>query len=179
MQRAQLSVGPAAARGRASPAHMLQVHTRTPSAAAPPPNLRARREARQPPRDTTCARHRHVLARLQQKRRRAPPVLLTACALLPRCRQSQLRAVGLDGHRALDIYTTTGRRDVDTTVTMIRPPSRQRSPAWPRRREACACEACACEPGAVVLEGAAPSAHCLARSPSSTAPSTPSWSSAP
>jgi hypothetical protein len=41
-----------------------------------------------------------------------------------------------------------------------------------RRREAC-------DPGAVVLEAAAPSAHCSTRSPSSTAPSTPSWSSAP
>jgi hypothetical protein len=37
--------------------------------------------------------------------------------------------------------------------------------AWPRRREACACEACeACLPGAVVLEAAAPSAHCSTRS---------------
>ena len=50
------------------------------------------------------------------------------------------------------------------------------SAAWPRRREACAC---ACDPGAVVLEAAAPSAHCSTRSPSRTAPSTPSWSSAP
>ena len=50
------------------------------------------------------------------------------------------------------------------------------SAAWPRRREACACEAC--EPGAVVLEAAAPSAHCSTHSPSRTAPSTPSWSSA-
>jgi hypothetical protein len=48
------------------------------------------------------------------------------------------------------------------------------SAAWPRRREACACE-----PGAVVLGAAAPSAHCSTRSPSRTAPSTPSWSSAP
>ena len=43
------------------------------------------------------------------------------------------------------------------------------------RRVACAC---ACEPGAVVLEAAAPSAHCSTHSPSRTAPSTPSWSSA-
>jgi hypothetical protein len=50
--------------------------------------------------------------------------LLTAFALLPRCRQPQLRALGLDGHCALDISATTSRRDVDTTVTMIRPPSR-------------------------------------------------------
>ena len=35
--------------------------------------------------------------------RAASPVLLTACALLSRCRQPQLRAVGHDGHRALDI----------------------------------------------------------------------------
>ncbi len=51
--------------------------------------------------------------------RAASPVLLTGCALLPRCRQPQLRAVGLDGHRALDISATTGRRNVDTTVTRI------------------------------------------------------------
>jgi hypothetical protein len=59
--------------------------------------------------------------------RAASPVLLTACALLPRCRQLQLRALGLDGHRALDISATTGRRDVDTTVTRIRPSSRPRA----------------------------------------------------
>jgi hypothetical protein len=57
----------------------------------------------------------------------ASPVFLTACALLPRCRQPRLRAVGLDGHRALDIYVTTGRRDVHTTVTRIRPPARPRA----------------------------------------------------
>ena len=49
--------------------------------------------------------------------RPASPVLLTACALLARCRQPQLRAVGHDGHRALDISATTGRHDVDTSVT--------------------------------------------------------------
>ena len=59
--------------------------------------------------------------------RAASPVLLTACALLPRYRQPQLREVGLDGHRALDVSVTTGRRDVDTTVTRIRPPARPRS----------------------------------------------------
>ena len=59
--------------------------------------------------------------------RAASPVLLTVCALLPRCRQPQLRAVGLDGHRALDSFATTGRRDVDTTVTRIRPPARPRA----------------------------------------------------
>ena len=56
--------------------------------------------------------------------RAASPVLLTACALLPRCRQPQLRAVGLGGHRVLDISATTGRRDVDTTVT---PPAHPRA----------------------------------------------------
>jgi hypothetical protein len=56
--------------------------------------------------------------------RAASPVLLTAFALLPWCRQLQLREVGLDGHRALDIFGTTIRRDVDTTVTRIRPSSR-------------------------------------------------------
>ena len=78
--------------------------------------LCARREARRPPRNATCTRHRHEQARA------ASPVLLTACSLLTRCRQPQLRAVGLDGHRALDIFATTGRRNVDITVTMIDPP---------------------------------------------------------
>eukprot|EP00900_Chrysochromulina_parva_P013983 jgi/Chrpa1/22586/Chrysochromulina_OHIO_Genome00022287-RA len=32
--------------------------------------------------------------------------------------QPQLRAVGLDGHRALDISATTSRRDIDTTLTV-------------------------------------------------------------
>ena len=79
-------------------------------------HLCARREARRPPRNATCTRHRHEQARA------ASPVLLTACALLTRCRQPQLRAVGLDGHCALDIFATTGRRNVDITVTMIDPP---------------------------------------------------------
>jgi hypothetical protein len=35
-----------------------------------------------------------------------------------------MREVGLDGHRALDISATTGRHNVDSLVTMIRPPSR-------------------------------------------------------
>ena len=73
--------------------------------------------------------------------RAASPVLLTACALLPRCRQPQLREVGLDGHRALDISATTGRRDVDTTVTRIQPSSRpQALPLGPRAaRSLCMC----------------------------------------
>eukprot|EP00900_Chrysochromulina_parva_P006311 jgi/Chrpa1/15681/Chrysochromulina_OHIO_Genome00019244-RA len=42
--------------------------------------------------------------------------LLTAQGYQPTIhRQPQLREVGLDGHRALDISATTGRRDVDTT----------------------------------------------------------------
>jgi hypothetical protein len=72
-------------------------------------------------RDATCPGHRLVRARAPS------PVLLTDCALLPRCRQPQLREVGLEGHRALDISATTGRRDVDTTVTRIRPLSRPRA----------------------------------------------------
>ena len=59
--------------------------------------------------------------------RAASPVLLMACALLLRCRQPQLRAVGLDGHRALDSFATTGRRDVDATVTRIWQPARPRA----------------------------------------------------
>jgi hypothetical protein len=123
MQRAQLSVGPAAARARERPVRMLQAHTRTRAVrcracpnyvpAERRADLRARRNLRWPSaRASECA---------------ASPVLLTACALLPRCRQLQLRALGLDGHRALDISATTGRRDVDTTVTRIRPSSRPRA----------------------------------------------------
>jgi hypothetical protein len=48
------------------------------------PNLRARREARQPPRDSTCARHLHVLARhlacFADGLRVAPPVQAAAAA---------------------------------------------------------------------------------------------------
>eukprot|EP00900_Chrysochromulina_parva_P026555 jgi/Chrpa1/8533/Chrysochromulina_OHIO_Genome00011180-RA len=36
-------------------------------------------------------------------------------------RQPQLRAVGLDGHRALDISATIGRRDVNTTIMLEAP----------------------------------------------------------
>ena len=59
--------------------------------------------------------------------RAASPILLTACALLPRCSQPQLRTVGLDDHRALDSFATTSRRDVDATVTRIRQPARPRA----------------------------------------------------
>jgi hypothetical protein len=82
-----------------------------------------------------CARVRRPFPRLPRLRaglratqlapstceRAASPVLLTSCALLHRCRQPQMRTVGLESHRAFDISATTGRRDVDTTVT---PPSR-------------------------------------------------------
>ena len=104
------------ARERERPVRMLQVHTRHPLPRLP--QLRARREARRPPRATRLA-----LA-IGTCERAATPVLLTACALLSRCRQLQLRAVGLDGHRALDISATTGRHSIDSSVTMIRPPSR-------------------------------------------------------
>jgi hypothetical protein len=93
--------------------HMLQVHTRTraPSAHAPAPTMC-------PPRRTGLrATHNFALA-IGTCERAASPVLLTACALLPRCRQPQLRAVGLNGMRALDISATTGRRNVDSTATM-------------------------------------------------------------
>jgi hypothetical protein len=96
--------------------HMLQVHARRPLPRLP--QLCACREALRPLRATQLA-----LA-IGTCERAASPALLTACALLPRCRQPQLRAVGLDGHRALDISATTGRRNVDSSVTMIRPPSR-------------------------------------------------------
>ena len=149
---------------RARPVHILQVHTRTRAfrSRACPNYVPAERRA--------GLRATQLALAIGTCERAASPVLLTACALLPRCRQPQLRAVGHDGHCALDISATTGRRNVDTTVTMIRPPSRPRSPTWPRRRNACACEACAYEPGAVVLEAVAPSTHCSTRSPSSAAP---------
>jgi hypothetical protein len=110
--------------------------------------------------------------------RAATLVSLTACALLPRCRQPRLRAVGHDGHLALDISATTGRCNVDHHGhKRIRPPSRPRSPAWPSLREASVpVKPVPVKPGAGVLEAAAPSAHCSARSPSTAAPSTPSWS---
>ena len=116
MQRAQLSVGRAAASARERPVHMLQAHARRPFPRLP--QLCARREARRSPRAMQLA-----LA-IGTRERAALPVWLTDCALLPRCRQPQLRAGGLDGHRALDISATTGRRNVESTVTMIRPPSR-------------------------------------------------------
>jgi hypothetical protein len=118
---------PAAARAR--PVRMLQAHAheaareRAISAPAPGPTPHSPRRACL---SATPAR-RHL--RWPSARASAPPRLfcLTACALLPRCRQPRLRAVGLDGHRALDISVTTGRRDVDITVTRIRPLSRPRA----------------------------------------------------
>ena len=101
----------------------------------------------------------------------ASPVLLTACTLLPRCRQPQVRAVGLDGHRALDISVTIGRRDVDTTVTTIRPSSRPRAlPLGQAARSLCLRSLCA---GRGRPRGCAPSAHWFTRLPSRAAPSTP------
>jgi len=54
--------------------------------------------------------------------RAASLVLLTACALLPRRRQPRLRAIGHDGHLALDISAT---RPVGATST----PQSQEDPA--------------------------------------------------
>ena len=102
---------------------------------------RARAPSAPAPAPTTCLPRRAGLRATQLAlpigtcERAASPVLLKACVLLPRCRQPQLRAVGHDGHRALNISATTGRRKIDTKVARIRPPSRPRSPAWPRRRE--------------------------------------------
>ena len=73
-----------------------------------------------PPR-RACLRTTPLALAIVTCERDASPVLLTDCALLPWCRQPQMREVGLDGHRALDISVTIGRRDVDTTVTRIRP----------------------------------------------------------
>ena len=114
---------PAAARAR--PVRMLQAHAheaareRAISAPASGPTPHS-------PRRTFLSATPLALA-IGTCERAASPVLLTACALLPRCRQPQLREVGLDGHRALDISVTTGRRDVDITVTRIRPLSRPRA----------------------------------------------------
>jgi hypothetical protein len=109
------------ARERETGAHAAGAHAHARRPLPRLSQLRARREARQPPRATQLA-----LA-IGTCERAASPVMLTAFPLLPRCRQLQLRALGLDGHRALDISATTGRRDVDTTVTRIRPSSRPRA----------------------------------------------------
>ncbi len=119
MQRVQLSVGPAAARVRERPVRMLQVHTRMRAVRyrACPNYVPAERRA--------GLRARRIL-RWPSARANASPRLffLTAFALLPRCRKPQMREVGLDGQRALDISATTGRHNIDSSVTMIRPPSR-------------------------------------------------------
>ena len=162
---------PAAARAR--PVRMLQAHAheaareRAISAPAPGPTPHSPRRACL---SATPAR-RHL--RWPSARASAPPRLfcLTACALLPRCRQPRLRAVGLDGHRALDTSVTTGRRDVDTTVTTIRPSSRPRAlPLGQAARSLCLRSLCA---GRGRPRGCAPSAHWFTRLPSRAAPSTP------
>ena len=113
-------------------------------------------------------RARRISPSARASERAASPVLLTACALLTRCRRPQLRAVGLDGHRALDISATISRCDVDITVTRTWQQSRPRAlphdpggakpvPVKPVPVSRARCP-----------EGAAPSAHCSTRSPSST-----------
>jgi hypothetical protein len=72
--------------------------------------------------------------------RAASPVLLTACALLPRCRQPQQRAVGLDGHLALVISATRSQENPAAVTPAL---SRMAQAA----RGLCACETCACEAG--------------------------------
>jgi len=95
---------------RARLVHMLQVHTRTRA-------VRSRACPNYVPSERRAGLRATQLALAFTRANAPPPVLLTACALIPRCRQPQLRAVGHDGHLALDISATTGRRDVDTTVT--------------------------------------------------------------
>ena len=74
-------------------------------------------------------RARRISPSARASERAASPVLLTPCTLLPRwrCSQPQLRAVGLDGHRALDISATISRCDVDITVTRTWQQSRPRA----------------------------------------------------
>jgi hypothetical protein len=90
---------------------MLQVHTRTRA-------VRSRASPNYVPAERRAGLRATQLAlAISTCERAAMPVLLTACALLPQCRQPQLRAVGLDGHRTVDISAMNGRRDVDTTAT--------------------------------------------------------------
>jgi len=83
--RALLSVGPAAVRARERPVHMLQAHARPPLPRLP--QLRARREARRPPRATqlalaigTCRTRARRLACFADDLRVAPPVQAAAAA---------------------------------------------------------------------------------------------------
>ena len=79
-------------------------------------------EARLPQRDATCAGHRHARAAssiLPDGLRVATPAQAAAAA----CG----RARRLARPRLLDISDTTGRRDVDTTVTRIWQPARPRA----------------------------------------------------
>ena len=121
---------------------------------------------RPPRRDATCTGHRHVRARrlacFADGLRVAPPVQAAAAACGRARRPPRPRHLGHD--------------------RQARRRHHGHAAGTPAGSAACACEACACEacePGALVLEGAAPSAHCSTRSPSSTSPSTPAWSSAP
>ena len=107
------SVGPAAARARPR-ARERYLHPRLPDSAPA--------EARLPQRDATCAGHRHARAAssiLPDGLRVATPAQAAAAA----CG----RARRLARPRLLDISDTTGRRDVDTTVTRIWQPARPRA----------------------------------------------------
>jgi hypothetical protein len=96
---------------RARPVHMLQMPTRTRA-------VRSRASPNYVPAERRAGLRATQLAlAISTCERAAMPVLLTACALLARCRQPRLRAVGPDGHRALDLSAMNGRRGVDTTVT--------------------------------------------------------------
>jgi hypothetical protein len=170
------SVRPAAARAR--PVRMLHAHAHEAARArCPLPRLPDSVDsAPAARRDATCDGHRHLQARrlacFADGLRVASPVQAAAAARGRARRPPRSRHLRHDQQARRQHH---GHED-----PAAGPPAG--SAAWPRRREACAyeaCEACACDPGAVVLEAAAPSAHCSTRSPSRTAPSTLSWFSAP
>jgi hypothetical protein len=164
------SVGPAAARTR--PVRMLHAHAHE---AARARDVRSRAcptpWTPRPPRGATplalaigMYERARRLACFADGLRVAPPVQAAAAACGWARRPPRPRHLRHDRQ-------ARRRHHVHEDPAVVTPAG---SAAWPRRREAFACD-----PGAVFLEAAAPSAHCPTRSPSRAAPSTPSWSSAP
>jgi hypothetical protein len=121
------SVGPAAARAR--PVRMLKAHAHEAARVrCPLPRLPDSVDSAPAARRNACAMQ--LALAIVTCERAASPVLLTACELLPRRRQPQLRAVGLDGHRTL---STSPPRPAGATST---PRSQEDPAAWPSLREA-------------------------------------------